>query len=65
MDYLHEEKVDTPEGIPNPIIKIDNQSDRYHTVVSIQFGDRLGELLDTVGRRHASLLNAHSAYWAR
>lgn len=47
-DYVKEETVETPEGIPNPVVKIDNQSDRYHTVVSIQFGDRLGELLDTV-----------------
>ena len=42
--------METPEGIPNPVVKIDNQTDRYHTVVSIQFGDRLGELLDTVNR---------------
>ena len=46
--YLEEERFETPEGIPDPVIKLDNQSDRYHTVVSIQFGDRLGELLDTV-----------------
>ncbi|KAK9810145.1 hypothetical protein WJX72_005535 [[Myrmecia] bisecta] len=38
----------TVEG-PKPIVKIDNQSDRFATVVSIQFGDRLGELLDTIG----------------
>ena len=48
-DYVKVEEVETPEGIPNPIVKIDNQTDRYHTVVTIQFGDRLGELLDTVG----------------
>ena len=47
-DYVKEERVETPEGIPDPVVKIDNQTDRYHTVVSIQFGDRLGELLDTV-----------------
>ncbi|KAK9804954.1 hypothetical protein WJX73_003269 [Symbiochloris irregularis] len=47
-DYVKEETVETPEGIPNPVVKIDNQSDKYHTVVSIEFGDRLGELLDTI-----------------
>ena len=36
------------QGIPIPIIKIDNKSDNFATVVSVQFGDQLGELLDTV-----------------
>ena len=31
-----------------PVVKIDNKSDAFATVVSIQFGDQLGELLDTV-----------------
>lgn len=36
------------EGEPTPVVKIDNQHDPFATVVSVQFGDRLGELLDTV-----------------
>ena len=36
------------QGIPIPIIKIDNKSDNFATVVSLEFGDQLGELLDTV-----------------
>lgn len=35
-------------AVPTPIVKIDNQSDPFATVVTIEFGDRLGELLDTV-----------------
>lgn len=31
-----------------PIVKIDNLSDPFATVVSVKFGDRLGELLDTI-----------------
>jgi hypothetical protein len=34
-------------------VQIDNQTDPFSTIVSIQYGDRLGELLDTV--RVASL----------
>ena len=37
-----------PDDIPTPIIKIDNQHDPFATVVTIEYGDRLGELLDTV-----------------
>ncbi|KAL3157875.1 hypothetical protein ABBQ32_012286 [Trebouxia sp. C0010 RCD-2024] len=32
---------------PKPIVKIDNQHDPFATVVSIQYGNKLGELLDT------------------
>ena len=35
-------------AVPQPVVKIDNQHDFFATVVSVQFGDRLGELLDTV-----------------
>jgi hypothetical protein len=31
-----------------PVVKIDNRSDPFATIVSVEFGDRLGELLDTV-----------------
>ena len=37
-----------PGDIPKPVIKIDNQHDPFATVVTIEYGDRLGELLDTV-----------------
>ena len=37
-----------PEDIPKPVIKIDNQHDPFATIVTIEYGDRLGELLDTV-----------------
>lgn len=40
--------VGTSNAVPTPIIKIDNQHDPFATVVTIEFGDRLGELLDTV-----------------
>lgn len=36
------------EEAPKPVVKIDNQHDPFATVVSIQYGNRLGELLDTV-----------------
>ena len=35
-------------AVPEPVVKIDNESDPFATIVSIQYGDRLGELLDTV-----------------
>lgn len=31
-----------------PVVKIDNRTDPFATIVSVEFGDRLGELLDTV-----------------
>lgn len=34
--------------LPKPVIKIDNSTDPFATVVKVEFGDRLGELLDTV-----------------
>lgn len=41
---------------PTPVVKIDNMSDAFATIVSVEFGDRLGELLDTVSSRCASLV---------
>eukprot|EP01023_Acetabularia_acetabulum_P068696 TRINITY_DN9783_c0_g2_i1.p2 TRINITY_DN9783_c0_g2~~TRINITY_DN9783_c0_g2_i1.p2 ORF type:complete len:289 (+),score=44.74 TRINITY_DN9783_c0_g2_i1:111-977(+) len=35
--------------LPEPVVIIDNHSDPFATVVKIEFGDRLGELLDTMG----------------
>jgi len=34
--------------VPEPVVKIDNQTDAFSTIVTVEFGDRLGELLDTV-----------------
>lgn len=31
-----------------PVVKIDNRSDPFATIVTVEFGDRLGELLDTI-----------------
>jgi hypothetical protein len=39
---------DSKEGLPLPTIKIDNHSDPYATILKVDFGDKLGELLDTV-----------------
>jgi hypothetical protein len=33
---------------PQPKVKIDNESDPFATIVTIEYGDYLGELLDTV-----------------
>ena len=44
--------------MPEPVVKIDNEKDPFATIVSIQYGDRLGELLDTVGAGPAALLGA-------
>ena len=52
------DKSQQSEDAPKPIVKIDNQHDPIATVVSIQYGNRLGELLDTVGQRdvvHATI----------
>ena len=37
-----------PQSGPKPSVKIDNQTDPFSTIVVIQYGDKLGELLDTV-----------------
>ena len=34
--------------VPQPVVKINNSKDPYATVVSIEFGEILGDLLDTV-----------------
>jgi hypothetical protein len=33
---------------PTPVVRIDNLSDPFATVVSVEYGDRVGELLETV-----------------
>jgi hypothetical protein len=44
------------ETLPTPTIKIDNHSDPFATVIKVDFGDRLGDLLETV--RHQLRLHA-------
>lgn len=39
---------DAAGDVPEPVVKIDNQSDSFATLVTVEYGDRLGELLDTV-----------------
>jgi len=40
---------DKPKGSePVPVVKIDNLTDPFATVVTVEFGDKLGELLDTI-----------------
>jgi hypothetical protein len=43
------------EALPTPTIKIDNHSDPFATVIKVDYGDLLGDLLDTV-RLHFSQL---------
>ncbi|CAL5229552.1 g12901 [Coccomyxa viridis] len=50
-----------PDDIPKPVIKIDNQHDPFATVVTIEYGDRLGELLDTIAALKAMKLNIRRA----
>ena len=33
---------------PTPVVKIDNQSDAFATIVSVQYNEQLGGLMDTV-----------------
>lgn len=35
-------------SVPTPVVKIDNIRDPFATIVTVEFGDRLGELLDTI-----------------
>lgn len=36
------------DAVPQPVVLIDQDSDRDATIVQLSFGDRLGALLDTV-----------------
>jgi hypothetical protein len=38
----------TATAKPTPVVKIDNTSDAFATVVSVEYGEKLGELLETV-----------------
>eukprot|EP00878_Enallax_costatus_P000763 GHUV01000881.1.p1 GENE.GHUV01000881.1~~GHUV01000881.1.p1 ORF type:complete len:288 (+),score=90.49 GHUV01000881.1:150-1013(+) len=39
---------DRSQAGPVPMVKIDNMSDPFATKVTVEFGDKLGELLDTI-----------------
>jgi UTP:GlnB (protein PII) uridylyltransferase len=52
---------DVSEDIPKPSIKIDNEHDAFATIVCISYGDRLGELLDTVASLKNLNLNVRRA----
>ena len=48
-------------AVPTPLVVIDNTSDSFATVVTLKFGDRLGELLDTVAALRNLGLNIRRA----
>jgi len=48
-------------SVPTPLVVIDNTSDSFATVVTVKFGDRLGELLDTVAALRNLGLNIRRA----
>lgn len=35
-------------AVPEVVVRIDNESDPFATIVTVEYGDLLGELLDTV-----------------
>lgn len=49
-------EVTEKHGVPTPIVKIDNKVDNWATVLSVGFGNELGELLDTVCRNTRELI---------
>ncbi|KAK9858032.1 hypothetical protein WJX84_012080 [Apatococcus fuscideae] len=49
------------KGVPKPVVKIDNQHDPFATVVDIEYGNELGELLDTVAALRNLKLNISRA----
>ena len=51
------------KGVPKPIVRIDNQHDPFATVVDIEYGNELGELLDTVGALLAKLQRSFPLYF--
>eukprot|EP00232_Nephroselmis_pyriformis_P016237 CAMPEP_0182890294 /NCGR_PEP_ID=MMETSP0034_2-20130328/22573_1 /TAXON_ID=156128 /ORGANISM="Nephroselmis pyriformis, Strain CCMP717" /LENGTH=316 /DNA_ID=CAMNT_0025023831 /DNA_START=5 /DNA_END=955 /DNA_ORIENTATION=+ len=51
----------TDAAVAKPIVKIDNNSDAFATVVSVQFGDYLGQLSDTVSELKKLGLNVMRA----
>lgn len=44
-------KLTTDQSGPVPAVRIDNEQDAFSTIVCISYGDRLGELMDTVAFR--------------
>eukprot|EP00798_Chlamydomonas_sp_ICE-L_P030150 gene30150-35128_t len=37
-----------PKETPTAIVRIDNMTDPFATIISVEFGDRMGEMLDTI-----------------
>ena len=57
-----ESTADAAQGMPpKPSVKIDNQTDPFATVVSIKYGNKLGELLDTVSGAQGACFHAVAA----
>lgn len=54
-------KVTTDQSGPVPTVRIDNENDAFSTIVCISYGDRLGELLDTVAALKNLGLNVRRA----
>jgi len=54
---------DSPDAasVPVPTVRIDNEHDPFATIVCISYGDRLGELLDTVAALKNLGLNVRRA----
>eukprot|EP00889_Picochlorum_renovo_P000523 jgi/Picre1/27553/NNA_000520.t1 len=52
---------DAAGDVPEPVVKIDNQSDSFATLVTVEYGDRLGELLDTTAALRNLGLNIRRA----
>lgn len=51
-----------PAGpVPTPVVRIDNKTDPASTIVTVEFGDRLGELLDTITALRELGLNIYRA----
>nr|XP_027102951.1 ACT domain-containing protein ACR12-like [Coffea arabica] len=47
IDGVESKSVQDRDGIPMPIVLIDQDSDSDATIVQVSFGDRLGTLIDT------------------
>ncbi|TVU50905.1 hypothetical protein EJB05_02302 [Eragrostis curvula] len=47
-DVVGASSATSDDGVPVPVVMIDQESDRDATIVQLSFGDRLGALLDTM-----------------
>lgn len=51
----------TSAPVPEPVVRIDNEHDPFATIVTVEYGDLLGELLETVASLKALGLNIRQA----